>query len=184
MPSDFRCPCIKSYGALFLCRAERHYISINIVVSSIFFQQGGPTMFHIPRRGLPLVIALVMFLGMGARSAQAQTFTPNQVQQFRNIRLMQANALFGLIQQLSTSPTAQVPGSAVQSTIALYQTALANVQYQINQLQLLAAALNQANAVFSLAQNAQNQAVQANLLTALANIQYQISILQATIVVP
>jgi hypothetical protein len=66
------------------------------------------------------------------------------VQLFLNIRLMQANALFGLIQQLNSSPLAQVPGSSVQSTIALYQAALANVQYQINQLQLLTAALNQA----------------------------------------
>jgi hypothetical protein len=141
-------------------------------------------MFTTTRRAFAFSVLVLTFLSMGARSAQAQTFTPTQVQQFLNIRLMQANALYGLIQQLATSPTAGVPNSSVQATIALYQNALANVQYQINQLQLLAAALKQAFAVDALLQNAQNQAVQANLLTALANIQYQISTLQATIVVP
>ena len=123
-------------------------------------------------------------LPAGARAAYAQTFTPTQVQQYLNIRLMQANALNGLIQQLAASPAAQLPNSSVQATIALYQTALANVQYQINQLQLLAAALNQAFAVDAQLQQAQNAAVQIALTNALATIQYQISTLQSTIVVP
>jgi hypothetical protein len=132
---------------------------------------------------LPLLVSL-LFLGLAARSAPAQTFTPTQVKQMVKIRLMQANALYGLIQQLVASPTAGVPNSSVQQTIALYQAALARVQYQINQLQLLAAALNQAFAVDSLLQNASNPAVAANLLSALLTIQTQISNLQATIVVP
>jgi hypothetical protein len=100
------------------------------------------------------------------------------------IRLMQATALNQLVQQLSASPLAQVQGSGVQSTLALYQTALANVQYQINQLQLLNNAVSQAYAVDALIQNPQNQGNVANLQSALATIQYQISTLQATIVVP
>jgi len=136
------------------------------------------------RRGLLVLVLSLMVWGLGARTAHAQTFTPTQVKQFLNIRLMQANALYGLIQQLAASPAAQLPNSSVQSTIALYQAALANVQYQINQLQLLAAALNQAFAVDAQLQQAQNAAVQIALANALATIQYQISTLQSTIVVP
>jgi len=160
-------------------------------------------MFTTTRRALPALALLLTFLAADARPAQAQTFTRAQVHQMLKTRLMQAIALNGLIQQLSASPAALVPGSAVQSTIAQYQGALASVQYQINQLQLLRAALNQAFAVDRLLQNSQKQTggqhhhgrknqrnqqqttvTQANLQTALATIQAQISSLQATIVVP
>jgi hypothetical protein len=141
-------------------------------------------MFITTRHTLPAFALLLAFLGLDARPTHAQTFTPPQTQQLLKIRLMQANALNGIIQQLNTSPTAQVPNSSVQSTIALYQGALANVQYQINQLQQLGAALNQAYAVDRLIQNPQNQFLVPQLQSALANIQYQISTIQATITIP
>jgi hypothetical protein len=136
------------------------------------------------RRALPTLALLLTFLAVDARPAHAQTLVPKQVQLLLQIRLMQANALNGLIQQLSTNPTAQIQGSAVQSTIALYQGALAQVQYQINQLQLLAGALDQAFAVDALIQNPQNQLLVPQLQSILANIQYQISTVQSTITVP
>jgi hypothetical protein len=141
-------------------------------------------MFVTVRRALLVLALLLTFFGVGVRSARAQKFTNAQVQQMLKIRLMQANALNGYIQRLSASPLAQVQGSAVQSTLALYQTALANVQYQINQLQLLNNAVNLAYAVDALIQNPQNQGNLANLQYSLSTIQYQISTVQATIVVP
>jgi hypothetical protein len=136
------------------------------------------------RRALPVLALLLTFLDLNARPAHAQTATAPQIQPLLNIRLMQANALNGLIQQLSAFPTAQVPNSSVQSTIALYQGALANVQYQINQLQVLNALLNQASAIYSLIQNPQNQANLPVLQYALSTVQAQISNVQGTITVP
>lgn len=141
-------------------------------------------MFNTARRALPVLALLLTFLAVDVRPAHGQTFTSNQIQQMLKIRLMQANALNGLIQQLNAAPTAQVPGSSVQSTIALYQSALGQVQYQINQLQLLAAAIKQAYAVDALIQNPQYQASVPALQSALATIQYQISTVQATITAP
>jgi hypothetical protein len=145
---------------------------------------GGFAMLSSTRRAVLVLALLLTFVVAGARPAQAQTFTAPQIQQMVNIRVMQANALNGLIQQLSTNPTAQVQGSSVQQTIALYQGALATVQYQINQLQLLGTALNQAFAVDALIQNPQNQLIVPQLQAALANVQYQISTLQSTITAP
>lgn len=141
-------------------------------------------MFTPTQRTLPILALLMIGLGLDARPAQAQTYTTPQVQYLLNIRLMQANALNGIIQQLSGNPTAQVPNSSVQSTIALYQGALSTVQYQINQLQLLNGAINQAYAVNALMQNPQYQSNIATLQYALATIQAQISNLQSTIVIP
>lgn len=141
-------------------------------------------MFTTMRRTLPVLALLLTFLAVDARPAHAQTFTRPQVRQLLRIYVMQANALNRIIQMLSTNPTAQIQGSAVQSTIALYQGALANVQSQINQLQQLAVALDQAYAVDALIQNPRYQLLVPQLQAALANIQYQISTLQSTITIP
>lgn len=141
-------------------------------------------MFSTTRRAFPVLALSLTFLGLNARSAHAQAITAPQIQPSLNIRLMQANALNGLIQQLAAFPTAQVPNSSVQATIALYQGALAQVQYQINQLQVLNALLNQANAINNLIQNPQNQAALPVLQYNLSQVQAQISNVQGTIVVP
>ena len=141
-------------------------------------------MFRNSRRTLTVLVLGLLCLGLSGRSAQAQVFTPTQVQQMMRIRLMQANALNGIIQQLAASPTASVSNSPVQQTIALYQAGLAQVQYQINQLQLLSGALNQASAIYALIQNPQYQAALPNLQYALATVQAQISNLQSTVMFP
>lgn len=141
-------------------------------------------MFGTPRRALPVLALLLTFLALAALPTHAQAFTSPQIQPMLKIRLMQANALNGIIQQLAAFPTAQVPNSPVQSTIALYQGALANVQYQINQLQVLDALLHQAYAINGLMQKPDNLALLPVLQPALASVQAQISNVQATIVVP
>jgi hypothetical protein len=135
-------------------------------------------MFTTMNRALLTLALLLTFFVVGVRSACAQTYSPTQVKQMLKVRQSQANALNGLIQQLATNPTAQVSGSGVQQTIALYQGALANVLYQINQLQILDTLWTQALAVNNLIQNQGNNA---NLQSLLATLEYQISTVQATV---
>jgi len=127
-------------------------------------------MFTITTRSTLSALALfLMFLGPAASSARAQTLTQAQVNQLLKQRLAQANALNAQIQQTVAFP----------AVVAQLQAALSQVQYQINQLQLLQAALNQAFAVDGLLQNLQRQIVQLAGLPQTAVVIQQIALLQA-----